>query len=72
MYSMEIIMKKMVAMGQLSGRKTNHSVLVERQQLSDLRDANFEAVDIMKITWHKNITSINNYSELPEKRQIKT
>ena len=68
-HSLGNIMKKMAEKGKLTGRKTNHSG--RKTTVKRLRDANIEAIDIMKITGHKNIASINSYSELPGERHKK-
>ena len=63
------IMKTMAEKGGLPGKKTNHSG--RKTTVKRLREAQFEAIDIMKITGHRNIQSINNYSDLPAEKHRK-
>lgn len=67
--SIKYIMKKMAEKGELTGRKTNHSG--RKTQVKRLREANFEAVDIVQLTGHKNVASVNNYSNISSAKHRK-
>ena len=45
-----------------SGRKT---------MIQALTNNNIPATDIIQLSGHKNLQSVTNYSDVPEKRQIK-
>ena len=65
------LMKKMKESGKLgiNKRLTNHSA--RKYLLQKLRENNVEGTDIMQISGHKHVTSINNYSTLSEERHKK-
>ena len=62
------LMKKMKENGKLdiNKRLTNHSA--RTYLLQKLREHNVEGTDIMQISGHKNIASINNYSKISEEK----
>jgi hypothetical protein len=62
------LMKKMKENGKLdiNKRLTNHSA--RKYLLQKLRDHNVEGRDIMQISGHKNVASINNYSKISEEK----
>jgi len=64
-------MEKMKESGTLDINKqlTNHSA--RTYLLQKLRENNVEGTDIMQISGHKNVPSINNYSTLSEERHKK-
>jgi hypothetical protein len=61
-------MKKMKENGKLDINKglTNHSA--RKYLLQKLREHNVEGTDIMQISGHKNVASINNYSKISEEK----
>jgi hypothetical protein len=50
----------------INKRLTNHSA--RKYLLQKLREHNVEGTDIMQISGHKNIASINNYSKISEEK----
>jgi hypothetical protein len=62
------LMKKMKENGKLdiNKRLTNHSA--RKYLLQKLREHNVEGTDIMQISGHKNVASINNYSKISEEK----
>ena len=64
-HSLGNIMKEMSNEAQLPGRKTNHSG--RKTTVKRLKEANFENTDIIQITGHKNVQSLNSYSAVPQK-----
>ena len=50
----------------INKRLTNHSV--RKYILQKLRENNVEGTDIMQISGHKNVASINNYSKMSEEK----
>ena len=62
------LMKKMKENGKLdiNKRLTNHSA--RKYLLQKLREHNLEGTDIMQISGHKNVASINNYSKISEEK----
>ena len=61
------IMKTMAAAGAIPGRKTNHSG--RKTTVKRLRRASIDPVDIIQLTGHKNIQSLNHYSGAPLEKQ---
>ena len=50
----------------INKRLTNHSA--RKYLLQKLRENNVEGTDIMQISGHKNVASINNYSKISEEK----
>ena len=59
------MMKKMAEKAELPGRKTNHSG--RKTTVKRLKEANFENTDIIQVTGHKNVQSLNSYCTVPQK-----
>ena len=59
----------MCGIAELPGRKTNHSG--RKTTVKRLKEANFSDIDIIQLTGHKNIQSLNSYSTVPTKTQKK-
>jgi integrase len=53
--------------GGLSGRKTNHSA--RKTTVTSLLHYDVEATNIMQLTGHRNVQSINDYSTVSLKQQ---
>ncbi|XP_056009549.1 uncharacterized protein LOC130051556 [Ostrea edulis] len=53
--------------GIMNKRLTNHGI--RKTTVTNLLEAGFEPTEVMQITGHKNVQSINNYSHLPFKKQ---
>ncbi|XP_053403158.1 uncharacterized protein LOC128558273 [Mercenaria mercenaria] len=66
-HSLGNMMKTMSELGELPGRKTNHSG--RKTTVKRLKEANFDNVDIIQLTGHKNVQSLNSYSTVPTKIQ---
>lgn len=62
------IVKNMItAAGINDRRRTNHSV--RKTTMTNLLKAGFQPTEVMQITGHNNVQSINNYRHLPIKKQ---
>lgn len=68
-HSLGNMMKTMAELAELPGRKTNHSG--RKTTVKRLKEANFDNVDIIQLTGHKNVQSLNLYSTVPVKIQKK-
>ena len=68
-HSLGNIMKDMARQANLPGRKTNHSG--RKTTVKRLKEANFENTDIIQITGHKNVQSLNSYCCVPNKTMKK-
>lgn len=66
-HSLGTIMRTMSQASNIPGKKTNHSG--RKTTIKRLREASVEACDIVQLTGHKNVQSINNYSEVSTKKQ---
>lgn len=68
-HSLGNMMKEMARDGGLPGRKTNHSG--RKTTVKRLKEAGFENTDIMQVTGHKNVQSLNSYCTVPNKTMKK-
>lgn len=64
-HSLGNMMKDMAEKAKLPGRKTNHSG--RKTTVKRLKEANFENTDIIQVTGHKNVQSLNSYCTVPRK-----
>ena len=68
-HSLGNFMKNMAQAVNLPGKHTNHSA--RRTMITTLRHENISALDISQLSGHKNIKSIDSYSEASEEQQRK-
>lgn len=64
-HSLGNMMKQMAHQAELPGHKTNHSG--RKTTVKRLKEANFENTDIIQVTGHKNVQSLNSYCTVPQK-----
>jgi len=68
-HSLGNFMKSMASKANLTGKFTNHSA--RRTMITTLRHENISPLDISQLSGHKNLKSIDTYSEASEEQQRK-